>query len=1005
MADSEEVSSSTPFFSEGHHYQAEPEPEPLLDPEPKQDLFSPEDIVDLVGGARDALERHRAEEEEGGLQVSTVTSTEPEPEPEPELVQVNEPEPEQVKEPEPEPPVEKPAPVEPEVVAPRAEPESSELDPPAPQSDALLAAAAREAAPSPAEAAAQPAVTQEPVAPASYVSSPPNAQPRLLMQFPTELGQKGDSPAPISPISPLHSPDSLEELSLTESPNQPPPPGSAAPLGSFSTAPPTTFSKDMPWEGEEGDSGPGRGKTKEDLLDSLAGQYLSLGKDSGPHNPCEDSGVSFSPEEKLISSDKSSTGPSPVNPLMVVRESYLTSSNPTENWDSPFLSSEDNSKVSMDSFNKETTPISSSRYEPDVCGNQSDEDEDLMYEVKKNNNPFEGYSPLADSGYSHFGEPKSDTRASKMSESPTPDLVQYGQTGESQENQASVLDEGKPFETSKMESLMESMSKFSSGPKEDEDDEEEEDSVLPPSLPDILKSSPLNPDKMDSGSSEGSPEEQSPILERRMMESPNPPINLSANNPFAFDTKVSLLKEMTEEMEAKSTDGTNVEESKSFGAFDLVKEAETAPPKVKEAESVPSKVKDTETTPLKVKDTETVPPKVKDEEPVHIEQKDWFSSNDPPKKPEGFEPLDFQSKKTANEDSDSESPTADSLSPVLEAMAKNPAIFNVETERTDPRMELDEPEVAEEVSEHEVSSEEFEFIERPPRGVIDEFLEALDTSKFSSPKPPEIPLDDDLSFVLKDTPPPASALPPEVEPEAPVQSSYRLLTQTSSQKTKAELETRPPAEEPAPRRSAESGKVFKMPNLNIRAVVELVYWRDVKTTGVVFGAALLLLLSLTVCSIVSVFSYIGLALLSVTICFRIYKGILQAIQKSDEGHPFKQYLGQEVALSEEMVHKYSDVVLEKLNRTVVELRRLFLVEDLVDSIKFAVLMWILTYVGALFNGLTLLILGLVGAFSCPIIYEKHQAQIDHYLALVNNQIKDVVGKVQAKVPGLKPKAE
>lgn len=70
-------------------------------------------------------------------------------------------------------------------------------------------------------------------------------------------------------------------------------------------------------------------------------------------------------------------------------------------------------------------------------------------------------------------------------------------------------------------------------------------------------------------------------------------------------------------------------------------------------------------------------------------------------------------------------------------------------------------------------------------------------------------------------------------------------------------------------------------------VVDLLYWRDVKTTGVVFGAALLLLLSLMACSIISVCSYIGLALLSVTICFRIYKGILQAIQKSDEGHPFK----------------------------------------------------------------------------------------------------------------------
>uniref|UniRef100_A0A3B5AU34 Reticulon n=1 Tax=Stegastes partitus TaxID=144197 RepID=A0A3B5AU34_9TELE len=813
------------------------------------------------------------------------------------------------------------------------------------------------------------------------------------------LGQKGDSPAPISPISPLHSPDSLEELSLTESPNQPPTSGSAAPLGSFSTQPSTNLSKDMPWEREEGDSGPGRSKNKEDLLDPLAGPYLSLGKDPGPHNPCEDSGISFSPEEKLISSDRSSTGPSPVNPQMKVPESHLASSNPTEHWDSPYLASQDNSKVSMDSFSKDTAPISSSRYERDLHGSQSDEDDDLMYEVKKNNNPFEGYSPLADSGYSHFGDSKSDSRASKMSESPTPDLVQYGQTGESQDSPPSFLDEGKTFETGKMatDSLMQSMNQFSSGLKDD-DEEEEEDSALPPSLPDILKSSPLNPDKVDSGSSEGSPEEQSPILERRMMESPNPPINLSANNPFAFDAKVSLLKEMAEEMEERAADKAKVEDDKTFGAFDLVKEAE-----------------------------ETTPTKVKEEEPVKIEQKDWFSSHDSPKMTEKFEPLDFQSKKAPAEDSDSESPTADSLSPVLEAMAKNPASFQVETEKKDLKMEVEEPEVAEEVSEHEVSSEEFEFIERPPRGVIDEFLEALDTSKFASSKPPEIPMDDDLSFGQKDVSPVAAAPltkvapPPEVEEEAPSQNSYRLLTQASPQKSKAELEKldiqKPPPqvpvthspvskpEEPVAKKSSEGGRLFKMPNLNIRAVVDLLYWRDVKTTGVVFGAALLLLLSLTVCSIVSVCSYIGLALLSVTICFRIYKGILQAIQKSDEGHPFKQYLDQEVALSEDMVHKYSDMVLAKLNKTIGELRRLFLVEDLVDSIKFAVLMWILTYVGAFFNGLTILILGLIGVFSCPIVYEKHQAQIDHYLALVNNQVKDVVGKIQAKVPGMKRKAE
>ncbi|XP_077352187.1 uncharacterized protein LOC144001593 isoform X4 [Festucalex cinctus] len=656
---------------------------------------------------------------------------------------------------------------------------------------------------------------------------------------------------------------------------------------------------------------------------------------------------------------------------------------PAEHWDSPFLGSQDNAKVPMDSFSKEEAAIGSpGGYDPELHSNPSDEDDDLMYEVKKNNNnPFDGFSPLADSASYGFGESKSDHSAPKVSESPTPDLVQYKQAEELQDSPTSFLDEGKTFETGMkaIDSLMKPVSQFSSGLEEEDEEEEEEeaDTALPPSLPDILKSSPLNPDKLDSGSSEGSPEEQSPILERRMMESPNPPINLSANNPFALDAKVSLLKEMADKMEVKVSDKPKDEDVKGFGAFDLVKEAE-----------------------------ETTPEPVKVEEPVKFEQKDWFSSHVSPKVTEKFEPLDLESKKAPAEDSDSESPTADSLSPVLEAMAKNPASFQVEKSNT--KVELEEPEVADEVSEHEVSSEEFEFIERPPKGVIDEFLEALDTSKFAPPKPPEIPMDDDESFEQKGAASFSAWAPAPAEmAAAPSPSSYRLL----SQKSKAELEKvgvpEPPPvrDEALAQKSAEVGKLLKMPSVNIAAVVDLVYWRDVKTTGAVFGAALLLLLSLTVCSIVSVCSYIGLALLSVTVCFRIYKGVLQAIQKSDEGHPFKQYLEREVALSEDLVHKYSDVLLEKINKTVAELRRLFLVEDLVDSIKFAVLMWILTYVGALFNGLTLVILAVIGAFSCPIIYEKHQAQIDHYVALVNNQIKDIVGKIQAKVPGMKRKAE
>ncbi|XP_042288374.1 reticulon-3-like isoform X3 [Thunnus albacares] len=280
-------------------------------------------------------------------------------------------------------------------------------------------------------------------------------------------------------------------------------------------------------------------------------------------------------------------------------------------------------------------------------------------------------------------------------------------------------------------------------------------------------------------------------------------------------------------------------------------------------------------------------------------------------------------------------------------------------------------------------------------------------STSSSIVPPTPLISFEPEVVAPKAEPESAKIVPEPEP-APESDALPAAEPRSAAPSPAEAAQQPAVTEEAPAPASyvpSPSKAQPHPLMQFPTVVDLLYWRDVKTTGVVFGAILLLLLSLTVCSIVSVCSYIGLALLSVTICFRIYKGILQAIQKSDEGHPFKQYLDQEVALSEDMVHKYSDMVLARLNKSIGELRRLFLVEDLVDSIKFAVFMWILTYVGALFNGLTIVILAVVGVFSVPIVYEKHQDKIDHYLALVNNQFKDVVGKIQAKVPGMKRKAE
>ncbi|KAK8735702.1 hypothetical protein OTU49_005275 [Cherax quadricarinatus] len=181
-------------------------------------------------------------------------------------------------------------------------------------------------------------------------------------------------------------------------------------------------------------------------------------------------------------------------------------------------------------------------------------------------------------------------------------------------------------------------------------------------------------------------------------------------------------------------------------------------------------------------------------------------------------------------------------------------------------------------------------------------------------------------------------------------------------------------------------------------MVDLIYWRDLKKTAVVFGAFLALLISLAYVSFISVVSYTSLIVLTVTIIYRVYKNIMQAIQKSQDGHPFKSLLELDTDLPQEKARDFSDAFVNWFNPVFSEIKRLFLVEDLVDSVKFGCLLWCLTYVGSWFNGLTLVTLAVVALFTLPKVYEQNQAQIDQYVGLVRNQVNDVMSKVKAALP-------
>ncbi|XP_057619170.1 reticulon-2 isoform X2 [Chionomys nivalis] len=182
-------------------------------------------------------------------------------------------------------------------------------------------------------------------------------------------------------------------------------------------------------------------------------------------------------------------------------------------------------------------------------------------------------------------------------------------------------------------------------------------------------------------------------------------------------------------------------------------------------------------------------------------------------------------------------------------------------------------------------------------------------------------------------------------------------------------------------------------------VADLLYWKDTRTSGAVFTGLMASLLCLLHFSIVSVAAHLALLGLCATISLRVYRKVLQAVHRGDGTNPFQAYLDMDLTLTREQTERLSQQIASQVVSTATQLRHFFLVEDLVDSLKLALLFYILTFVGAIFNGLTLVILGVVALFTIPLLYRQHQAQIDQYVGLVTNQLSHIKTKIRAKIPG------
>uniref|UniRef100_A0A4W5Q0S2 Reticulon n=1 Tax=Hucho hucho TaxID=62062 RepID=A0A4W5Q0S2_9TELE len=177
-----------------------------------------------------------------------------------------------------------------------------------------------------------------------------------------------------------------------------------------------------------------------------------------------------------------------------------------------------------------------------------------------------------------------------------------------------------------------------------------------------------------------------------------------------------------------------------------------------------------------------------------------------------------------------------------------------------------------------------------------------------------------------------------------------------------------------------------------KKLMDLIYWKDTERTGMVFTGLVVGLLSLFQLSIITVISTISLGVMCFTVSVRLYYKILQVLNMGDGVHPFKAYLDLDISFSGELADQYMQKAIVTVVSAANSLKNLFLVGNLFDSLKLLALMYLVTFLGDLCNGLTVLII----VCFLPIPLLMFQEKVDSFFAGIQakiDNIKDILHRI------------
>ncbi len=142
-------------------------------------------------------------------------------------------------------------------------------------------------------------------------------------------------------------------------------------------------------------------------------------------------------------------------------------------------------------------------------------------------------------------------------------------------------------------------------------------------------------------------------------------------------------------------------------------------------------------------------------------------------------------------------------------------------------------------------------------------------------------------------------------------------------------------------------------------------WVDPVVSGGIFISLLVTLLSVMYYSLVSVLAYSALFVLGSVAGVRLYVYIMVTLLSKQVNDPLKKFEEFDPTVSKDGLRDFSVQAAEYFNQSAVELRRLLFIDNLLDSLKFGLALWFLTYVGSCFNFVTMVLIAWVGLFTLP----------------------------------------